>query len=52
MQSDEGTETDWVWDMDYLEPDVVGMGSNHPSMVPGSDVHVILRDCNIWICES
>ena len=52
MQSDEGTEADRVWDMDYQQRDVTGMGGNNPGMVSGSDVWTVLRDGNVWVRES
>ena len=52
MQSDQRTETDRVWDMDYIECDVTGMGGNNPGMVSSSDVRTVLRDGNVWIRES
>jgi len=51
LQSDTGTETDWVWDMDFIEQLTVNLGSNYPGMVPGSNVYFILRDGIVWVCE-
>jgi hypothetical protein len=52
LQSNTGTETDWLWDMDSIEQLTVNLGSNYPGMVPGSDVRFVLRDGIVWVCES
>jgi hypothetical protein len=52
LQSDTGTETDWVWDMDMQQPVITGMGDRHPGVVSGRDVHIICFYSVVWIRES
>jgi hypothetical protein len=52
LQSDKGTETDRLRDMDMQQHFTPLLDAFNPGMVSIGNVYSVLRDRNVWVRES